>query len=1037
MSRLNFRLTASLAAIAIAPIATNLVTHQSSATGQGVVPQRVQEPTPPKPSNKSPLNVKKVGSTGKSPADDLGKSIASAESDNKSQGSAELKFGVCEFLTEYVKAAPVSKTTIPPTTGNKGQTPPCPDVASHNYRVVIAIFPDPVHTHLALRFDRSIDDLQDAMQDLGWIFDHSWLPRDNKIHGESDRYQEREIDEAARRGREEHNPGLLFFRNGPEPLIVLLVGDTPTRGVNPNQFKAAIEMWKKLRPDVPAPDSLSILGPSFSGSADSLRQLLDQSCAAGKVSKITVISGTMTSGKQLDLLNGVTTVAQKNPVPPGCGKGIITASSLAMDVSYEHTQLLTYLKNHGINDRHDVLDLREAESKFGERNPDPGNQNDPNGWRVLHFPREISQLRNAYEQNGIIGFVNTSTAPRTQLHFGPGDDPHDDDTVPEFSGQQYTLAMESEIAQIASTLNTEGIQAVLLSATDVLDEIFVARYLQQHAPKTTVIIEDADLLFLRSGEDARLDNTYVATPWPLIYRDQHWSAMYGTDDALPHLFQSQGDQGLHNAALYLLRYDQPLFEYMSPFGAANGNSVSRPPLWLSVIGHGKFSPVALVDIDQGETKPSSTVASNLPRLSEPDPTHDPSAGTSLLINGINNERLETPAKVIAAAIALMILCHGTACVWARLDRRFAWIYALADEEYRTPRLLFQAALSFIAVPALGLLRIPASEGLVVQPCAFQWCIALLQAASCLLTAYAIARVFMGPHRTGCEVLFVIIMLIFMALSLLLGWITNLNLWEILAPSADRSSERLFFLYRSSQLLSGSSPALVLLLLTGACAYWLHSHFGRLSFFGHRIPALPPGPEDSRYPTPERVKPLTDLFCNVKGWNTRLAIYSAAAVGLALLVTGSWGPHSLAHGIFDNVVCVSTFVIAVMILHDVLIAVCGWHLLRQKCLLPLKNLPLRWGFNWIKGFSWRRIWTGVRNMSPEILFDYMTRLDNANSRARSNVDLRTAYHNLRRQFYKPEKEKNEGWAIAVAERILEVHAVLAKVASTKLNALEEL
>ena len=161
-------------------------------------------------------------------------------------------------------------------------------------KVVIAVLPDPVHTQLALRFDQSADELQSSMQDLGWTYDRAWLPWDNKDQWED---AQNFNDRTKNRVAQEYygtSPGVILFRgssNGDpkQPLIVLVVGDTSTGGVDPAQFRNAIRIWqeltgwnnyfhgKKLRlgtPQVADASTLMILGPTYSGSAPSLKSLL-------------------------------------------------------------------------------------------------------------------------------------------------------------------------------------------------------------------------------------------------------------------------------------------------------------------------------------------------------------------------------------------------------------------------------------------------------------------------------------------------------------------------------------------------------------------------------------------------------------------------------------------------------------------------------------------------------------------------------------------------------------------------------------------
>ncbi len=662
--------------------------------------------------------------------------------------------------------------------------------------------------------------------------------------------------------------------------------------------------------------------------------------------------------------------------------------------------------------------------------------------QTLHFPREISSLRKAYEQNSIVGFGSTSNSPRTQLSLSEAEDTHDDDdTVATFSGEQSTLAMETEMSLIATKLSSERYDVVLLSATDMLDEIFVARYLQQHAPKLTVIVEDADLMFLRSGEDAGLNDLYVATPWPL-------------EDARPQLFQSQSDEGLHNAAAYLIsrlpRMDgetaakpyrdgaAELFDYGPPVlpPGMGGAAAVRPPLWLAVIGHGQYYPIALVDVDQ--------MGAGLPEagdLNLPAPAKSAMGGSAGAEQaGLDGKTVIPAVKLAAALIGLLLVWHGAALFWARLDRRFAWTYALAEAEHRPYRLGLQALVSACAIPALGLLWLPRMEGLSAQHGAFRAILIALQVLAALLATWPALRWFCGevPHPGRRRVLL-------KTLAVLVGlgaliFVADRWLWSWIAPGY--YTERLFFLYRNTQLLCGSSPALTLGLLLGAMVFRLHSQFGRLAFFGHRIPQLPYGHQDRYCPTQESLSPLTSLLtigehrCARRreggvNWKWWARGFADASVALVLLLADAWGPRSLAHGRFDYVVWALSYWVTVLIVNDVAVAVLGWWFLERLCLQPLKQSHLRWGFSWIKGFSWRRIWTSYRSMSPEVMFDYMMRLNESNQRVGGDGELQTAYTNLRARYYEPEHGRDEAWADRIAAGILTVHEELARVATAKL------
>ena len=161
---------------------------------------------------------------------------------------------------------------------------------------IIAIVPDPVHTHLALQFDRAIEAIEEAMQDRGFVFAHAILPWESKTHPETDDYENRLEAEWFTAAREDF-PGLMVFRGDSkhpgERRFVWVVAETPTGGIQTSQFQKAAAWipWppnaetgssKKWRTGKSTDPVLRILGPTYSGSLFSLTQLLTCSSAAGR-----------------------------------------------------------------------------------------------------------------------------------------------------------------------------------------------------------------------------------------------------------------------------------------------------------------------------------------------------------------------------------------------------------------------------------------------------------------------------------------------------------------------------------------------------------------------------------------------------------------------------------------------------------------------------------------------------------------------------------------------------------------------------------
>jgi len=99
----------------------------------------------------------------------------------------------------------------------------------------------------------------------GWFRDRSFLPWADRQVGATSR--------AASEACRKLIPGLLLFRNSdlenPQVLMVLVVGETPTIGLHRAAFSNALRIASWVRSDKKA--ALSIVGPTFSGSAYSLR----------------------------------------------------------------------------------------------------------------------------------------------------------------------------------------------------------------------------------------------------------------------------------------------------------------------------------------------------------------------------------------------------------------------------------------------------------------------------------------------------------------------------------------------------------------------------------------------------------------------------------------------------------------------------------------------------------------------------------------------------------------------------------------------
>src|ERR1700722_15158467 len=91
-----------------------------------------------------------------------------------------------------------------------GQAPAHWKLPAHTH-IILATVPDPLHTHLNLQFDRTMEAVQQAAQDEYFTYDSSWLPWKSRITEYSTRDDQDKEEEATR--QRELCPGLILFRH--------------------------------------------------------------------------------------------------------------------------------------------------------------------------------------------------------------------------------------------------------------------------------------------------------------------------------------------------------------------------------------------------------------------------------------------------------------------------------------------------------------------------------------------------------------------------------------------------------------------------------------------------------------------------------------------------------------------------------------------------------------------------------------------------------------------------------------------------------
>jgi hypothetical protein len=867
-------------------------------------------------------------------------------------------------------------------------------------RFVVAILPDPVHTHLALFFDRSIEALQQAAQREGYVFDRFILPWDYNPHQNTD-LEKRQRETEEQRIRESY-PGLLIFREGlarrqarekrelaaagrqdpnanqPNPhgesLFVLVVGETPTGGLRKQQFSYGLWLMGKIRGiNVRCADPLLILGPTFSGSLESLKQELASNVAGLRCfPEAFIYSGTITKKESMEQF--------EKPLDSLRLHWLHFASFQQNDqYLIERFADFACAQNYEVGE---IAVLSEDGTVFGDQSSPltapictsswlnryfPSWFDPPRSQEVVlphfYFPREISFFRSAY-QKAVAAQPNPETKPpgRSTLTLDLGDTGSEDDSVAPYGGLQTPLSQEAVMLGLVSELQKHHIVFTVLFATNPVDELFLARYLRTAYPQGRVVITTPDLLFSRE-EDTLLRgvlglNSYAMAPG-LNDRlcQQEESNVHEHEE---RLFVSSSSVGIYNATIGLLalqkaensavsakhsdctvvRNDEtlpggPYNEYASLPMVMVGNTCPAPTtgqqscrqyplLWLTILGRDGFWPIAPLD-KEGLQSNHSTM-----KL-----TADVPAPYS------NDLPLATPgAWNIAYSLCVLLMLIHAALSWTGsiLANSESSAQFAKNKDGRDTFIVAIGALAlWVASVALMCARSPFLCWKGSWPLTIALWLPLLLFVA--VTAWDVAK------RRGQRT----VAIAFLAFSALI------SMYLLAFDMPPRS--QIYWLPRVVHLASGVSPVLPLLLLLGAGYWWMWQSLRGVTLVDLRRPRLPEKndlpPDVYRISEADGEKLRQTAHPFFFEWQVLIPVVVLVAVSATVVDLDH--PVQTMEGLaYDIGYSLMLIVMIASFLGCLLKLVRTWFECRH-ILGGLDRLPLREAFSRMKNLSWRSMW----------------------------------------------------------------------------------
>ena len=922
------------------------------------------------------------------------------------------------------------------------------DVHEADVRAIIATIPDPIHSHFALEFDRTIDALMQAAADNRYLGSSYWLPWKTVPVSATTGASSTTAAQTEEDRKREQQPGLIILKYNPRDdddekkdlkwtdyhrvVYLFLVAESPSLGVDGNQLRNALKYEGELqsrhhaRLSMGDDNLLAVVGPRWSGSAASLREGINNA-------KIDGVAGVLAAGMTS------TQVAADEINSPMLTKPI-SYISFGENARFEADQLALAFSNSAprLSDVH-VAVLTEDNTVFGEANtPKPGRQ--ASKITYIRFPREISLLRNAEtDQSG--KSTSTSEAPTPYLSLSLKDT-NADDTIPRFSSTQTPLSQEAQLMAIAHQLQRDHTDFVLITASNILDELFLAQFLRRACPDARLVFYNGhDRLVERDVDNAQYIGSISVTPFSLSSLERSGSSS--------RAFPDSQSEGIYNAASYIFWRGSRDLKQQRPLvlaGYLHGSMGElQAPLWATAVGSDGYYPLGVLNpcsSDSLQLVPS-IYSGRVEKCGEV------STGSKLATtSGVAYTPTFLPESVNAApslqwsvvCVLITLLCIGhTSLVWsARYWSPFTRDLAVCQNDQprrRTVYINIGTAMLFciacvIAVPMLSV-AFPAYCPYVKYTHDGR---SFILALVTLLAGFGAAVVTLIKTRhylkrsTNCTVNTPAWLYPIFNWTALASAIAIPIAWTIICrqnhESGSDSCVGIFFSYRSLHLGSGVSPVVPVLLLLVAWYLWAICQTARLRFSTLSRPRLPKrvGPKGS-YPlfvadcdleaceSPIHSCLFKNITClmitheivsRFTGWKTRTLNWIFFLTCLALFVTGILfgriqSLERLLHSghwptLYEALVAALFFPLLVIALTGWLRMICIWGSLSRGVLEPLERLPIRFAFNRISEVGWV---TMLSQSSLHIRWRDMARSGESLRQLLNNPDLQTEVGDAKR------------------------------------------
>ncbi len=624
---------------------------------------------------------------------------------------------------------------------------------------------------------------------------------------------------------------------------------------------------------------------------------------------------------------------------------------------------------------------------------------------VLNFPRDISLLRNATAHEGEKSKDQSDGAVAPYLPFSLGDSSAGD-SIPHFSVDDTPLSQEAQLMAIGRRLVRSRIRTIAISASNILDELFLAQFLHRACPDARLVFLDGgDLLVEREIDNLQYTGALTLSPYSLINLDHDFFKPRHV-----RAFADSQSEAFYNAASFTLwDHDNPV-PWLAGYPLYPPSNVLRPIFWATAVGRDGYYPLGILDQCVSYAEPT------LPDIAvSPDGTSAHPASCTSSANADPPRVFESGVRVypslfwFALCILVILLCVGhsavlfTANFWSPLTRDLA-IESSDMPLRRAVYVNIATAMLFCLGFVVAYPLFPVFRASMWSFNAVVWAVLTLLAATLSLIATATrtfphiwaavypntkpqeqdrcntAAVPNPPRRKNLyPLLHAIALLTLIAIPVL--WVITC---ETDTTIGTHTFAGLFFSYRCLHPESGVSPILPVVLLLFAWYLWGLCHTLRMRFSVNGRPQLPckvdpPTPYPLYVPDEalSRCESSQDscLYRNITcllitreiirrflrpARATLDIVLVAVYFALFVIVVVFVHVQSLDHFLWKMGIwpTLYEFLIRAMFFPLMVVAVTGWvrvifiwNSLRTGLLEPLERLPIRFAFTRLHGVAW--------------------------------------------------------------------------------------